>query len=167
MLDRASEKGRRSLLLAAQTLRARRRFTRFDQNWPLATSAPPSDTQLDGSAAQRAVPASQRGSERERAGIVGETDINPQDVADFRTFFGLAASPINVIHNGPPPGILAGRRRDGIFIRSSMVRCSREGCDYRLRCERVDREQLGCGSLGPVHRRPQSCAHHERELWRV
>ncbi|MGH9528599.1 MAG: Ig-like domain repeat protein [Terriglobales bacterium] len=42
--------------------------------------------------------------------IVGETDINPQDVADFRNFFGLPAltgSQLNIIHNGPAPGILA------------------------------------------------------------
>lgn len=44
--------------------------------------------------------------------IVGETDINPQDVADFRNFFGLpaygqAGGPmLNIIHNGVPPGIL-------------------------------------------------------------
>jgi subtilase family serine protease len=41
--------------------------------------------------------------------IVGETDINPQDVVDFRNFFGLpplASSQLNVIHNGPAPGIL-------------------------------------------------------------
>jgi Pro-kumamolisin, activation domain/Bacterial Ig-like domain (group 3) len=44
--------------------------------------------------------------------IVGETDINPQDVFDFRNFFGLPvyAQPggptLNVIHNGPAPGIL-------------------------------------------------------------
>jgi hypothetical protein len=44
--------------------------------------------------------------------IVGETDINPQDVTDFRNFFGLPAygqsggPKLNIIHDGPPPGIL-------------------------------------------------------------
>src|SRR5512141_2865530 len=44
--------------------------------------------------------------------VVGETDINPQDVADFRNFFGLPAygqpggPSLNIIHNGPAPGIL-------------------------------------------------------------
>ncbi len=38
--------------------------------------------------------------------IVGETDINPQDVASFRTFFGMPAPNLNVIHDGPDPGIL-------------------------------------------------------------
>jgi hypothetical protein len=44
--------------------------------------------------------------------IVGETDINPQDVADFRNFFGLPAygqqggPALNIIHNGVAPGIL-------------------------------------------------------------
>jgi len=38
--------------------------------------------------------------------IVAETDINPQDFADFHTLFGLPASTLNVIHDGPDPGIL-------------------------------------------------------------
>ena len=39
-------------------------------------------------------------------GIVGETDINPQDVSDFRNFFGLPAAKLTITHNGPDPGIL-------------------------------------------------------------
>lgn len=48
----------------------------------------------------------------ETLAIVGETDINPQDVTDFRNFFGLPAygqsggPTLNVIHDGVPPGIL-------------------------------------------------------------
>jgi subtilase family serine protease len=38
--------------------------------------------------------------------IVGETDINPQDIADFRNYFGLPPVTLNVIHDGPAPGIL-------------------------------------------------------------
>jgi subtilase family serine protease len=43
--------------------------------------------------------------------IVGESNINPQDIADFRSLFGLPAqttangNPLNVILNGPDPGI--------------------------------------------------------------
>ncbi len=37
--------------------------------------------------------------------VVGETNINPQDVADFRSMFGLPANPPNIILNGPDPGI--------------------------------------------------------------
>lgn len=43
--------------------------------------------------------------------IVGESNINPQDVADFRSMFGLPANststgnPLNIILNGPDPGI--------------------------------------------------------------
>ncbi len=44
--------------------------------------------------------------------IVGETDINPQDVADFRNFFGLPAANLNIIHNGPAPGILIGEETE-------------------------------------------------------
>jgi subtilase family serine protease len=39
-------------------------------------------------------------------GIVGETDINPQDVSDFRNFFGLPAANLTITHNGSDPGIL-------------------------------------------------------------
>ena len=41
--------------------------------------------------------------------VVGETNINPQDVADFRSMFGLPAATANnpkIILNGPDPGIL-------------------------------------------------------------
>ena len=37
--------------------------------------------------------------------VVGETNINPQDVADFRTMFGLQPSAPNIILNGPDPGV--------------------------------------------------------------
>jgi hypothetical protein len=37
--------------------------------------------------------------------IVAETNINPQDVADFRSMFGLPANAPNIILNGPDPGI--------------------------------------------------------------
>jgi hypothetical protein len=37
--------------------------------------------------------------------IVGDSNINPQDVTDFRTLFGLPANPPNIILNGPDPGL--------------------------------------------------------------
>jgi len=37
--------------------------------------------------------------------IVGQTNINIQDVRDFRTLFGLPAKDPNIILNGPDPGI--------------------------------------------------------------
>src|SRR5208337_3822516 len=39
--------------------------------------------------------------------VVGETNINPQDVADFRAMFGLPVNPPNIILNGPDPGIVS------------------------------------------------------------
>ena len=42
--------------------------------------------------------------------MVGETNINLQDVADFRSMFGLPANDPNIILNGPDPGIT--RRRE-------------------------------------------------------
>ncbi len=39
--------------------------------------------------------------------IVSQTDINPQDFADFATIFGLSPKPtLNIIHDGPAPGII-------------------------------------------------------------
>src|SRR5579871_1988624 len=37
--------------------------------------------------------------------IVQDSNINPNDVSDFRSMFGLPANPVNVILNGPDPGI--------------------------------------------------------------
>ncbi len=39
--------------------------------------------------------------------IVGQSDIYPQDVSDFRADFGLPAPNLNIINNGPDPGHLA------------------------------------------------------------
>jgi len=36
--------------------------------------------------------------------IVADSNINPQDVTDFRTLFGLPTNPPNIILNGPDPG---------------------------------------------------------------
>src|SRR6266849_5034689 len=37
--------------------------------------------------------------------IVGETDINIQDIRDFRNLFGLPAKDPNIIYDGPNPGL--------------------------------------------------------------
>ena len=50
----------------------------------------------------------------ETIAIVGETDINPQDVADFRNFFGLPPLTLNVIHDGHGSRNPTGRRRNRI-----------------------------------------------------
>jgi Pro-kumamolisin, activation domain/Bacterial Ig-like domain (group 3) len=38
--------------------------------------------------------------------VVGDSDINPQDVAAFRTLFGLPAPNLDVIVSGPDPGLV-------------------------------------------------------------
>ncbi|HKV23920.1 MAG TPA: Ig-like domain repeat protein [Candidatus Acidoferrum sp.] len=50
------------------------------------------------------IPASLDGT-GESIAIVGDSNINPQDVTDFRTLFGLPNNPPNIILNGPDPGI--------------------------------------------------------------
>jgi hypothetical protein len=56
--------------------------------------------------------------------IVGETNINLQDVTDFRTMFGLVANgfpanTVNVILNGPDPGIQADESEADIDVQWS------------------------------------------------
>jgi hypothetical protein len=40
--------------------------------------------------------------------VVGQSNINLQDVADFRSIFGLSVNPPTVILNGPDPGLVSG-----------------------------------------------------------
>jgi subtilase family serine protease len=57
--------------------------------------------------------------------IVGESNINPQDVADYRSLFGLPANsnatgnPLNVILNGPDPGLQADESEADIDVQWS------------------------------------------------
>jgi hypothetical protein len=55
--------------------------------------------------------------------IVGESNINPQDVASFRAMFGLPANgttnPLNIILNGPDPGIQADESEADIDVQWS------------------------------------------------
>jgi hypothetical protein len=50
------------------------------------------------------IPASLNGTGQQIA-IVADSNINPQDVTDFRTLFGLPTNPPNIILNGPDPGL--------------------------------------------------------------
>jgi pro-kumamolisin-like protein/Big-like domain-containing protein len=50
------------------------------------------------------VPAALDGTGQQIA-IVADSNLNPQDVADFRTLFGLPTNPPNIILNGPDPGL--------------------------------------------------------------
>jgi hypothetical protein len=49
------------------------------------------------------IPSSLTGA-NEQIGIVADSNINPQDVTDFRNLFGLPSNPPNIILNGPDPG---------------------------------------------------------------
>jgi hypothetical protein len=43
----------------------------------------------------------------EKIAIIGDSNINIQDINDFRSLFGLPANPPNIILDGPDPGIIA------------------------------------------------------------
>jgi len=47
--------------------------------------------------------------------IVGETDINPSDIATFRSLFGLPAKAPNIIVNGTDPGISPGDEPEAVL----------------------------------------------------
>lgn len=59
------------------------------------------------------VPASLDGTGQTIA-IVSPTNINTQDVANFRTIFGLPANAPNVILNGPDPGLIPGVEMEAV-----------------------------------------------------
>jgi subtilase family serine protease len=54
---------------------------------------------------QSPAPATQFNGDGVTIAIVAQSDINPNDVAQFRTLFGLPAPNLNVIENGPDPQI--------------------------------------------------------------
>ena len=58
------------------------------------------------------IPAGADGSGQSIA-VVAQSNINIQDVRDFRTMFGLAANDPQIIVNGPDPGILADTGDEG------------------------------------------------------
>jgi hypothetical protein len=58
------------------------------------------------------IPAGADGSGQSIA-VVGQSNINIQDVRDFRSMFGLAANDPKIVVNGPDPGILASTGDEG------------------------------------------------------
>ena len=46
--------------------------------------------------------------------LIEESNINPQDVADFRKLAGLPSATVNVIVNGPDPGLVYGEETEAI-----------------------------------------------------
>jgi len=51
--------------------------------------------------------------------IVAETEINPQDVTDFRNFFGMPAPNLQIIHNGPSPGFVSDETESDLDVQWS------------------------------------------------
>ena len=51
--------------------------------------------------------------------IVGESNINPQDVTNFRSMFGLSTNNPNIILNGPDPGLQADESEADIDVQWS------------------------------------------------
>lgn len=50
----------------------------------------------------------------ESIALIEESNINPQDVTDFRKITGLPAATVNVIVNGPDPGLVGGEETEAI-----------------------------------------------------
>ena len=62
--------------------------------------------------------------------IVGESDINPNDVATFRTLFGLPAPQLNIIVNGPDPGVNAAESEGDIDVQWAGAVAPNATIDY-------------------------------------
>ena len=78
--------------------------------------------------------------------VVGETNINPQDVADFRSMFGLSVNPPNIILNGPDPGITSlgeeGEADLDVQWSGAVARKARRLISWSLRLRRRPRELI-------------------------
>ena len=62
--------------------------------------------------------------------VIAKSNLSLSDVSAFRSNYGLSAGSVNVVLNGPDPGILtAQRRRRGSFSRHGMVGRSRQRRD--------------------------------------
>jgi subtilase family serine protease len=62
--------------------------------------------------------------------IVGDSNINPQDVTDFRTLFGLSANPPNIILNGPDPGLNADEGEAALDVQISGMVAPQAAIDF-------------------------------------
>ncbi len=62
--------------------------------------------------------------------IVGFSDINIQDVRDFRTLFGLPANDPVIVHNGPAPGIISEEGEADLDVQWSGAVAPRAQVDF-------------------------------------
>lgn len=62
--------------------------------------------------------------------IVGVSDVNVQDVSDFRNLFALPTNPPNVVHNGPDPGVNGGEGEADLDIEWSGAVAPNAQIDY-------------------------------------
>ncbi len=62
--------------------------------------------------------------------IVGFSDINVQDVRDFRTLFGLPANDPVIVHNGPAPGIIGEEGEAALDVQWSGAVAPRAQVDF-------------------------------------
>jgi subtilase family serine protease len=62
--------------------------------------------------------------------IVGDSNINPQDVTDFRTLFGLPTNPPNIIVNGPDPGLNADEGEAALDVQISGMVAPKATIDF-------------------------------------
>jgi subtilase family serine protease len=62
--------------------------------------------------------------------IVGDSNINPQDVTDFRTLFSLPTNAPNIILNGPDPGIGASEGEADLDVQVSGMVAPKATIDF-------------------------------------
>ena len=81
--------------------------------------------------------------------VVGETNINPQDVADFRSMFGLPANPPKIILNGLDPGIASDETEADLDVEWSGAVA--KGATIDLVVSETTESTAGRGSLRALH----------------
>ena len=63
-------------------------------------------------------------------GIVGDSNINPQDVTDFRNLFGLPVNPPNIVLNGPDPGVGGSEGEADLDVQTSGMVAPKATIDF-------------------------------------
>jgi len=101
----------------------------------------------------------------ETIAIVGESNINVQDVASFRSMFGLPVNNPNVILNGPDPGIQPDESEADIDVQWYGAVAPNTTIDFVV--SQSTENDTRNRSLRCLYRREQPRRCHERKLRRM
>ena len=98
--------------------------------------------------------------------VVGQTNINIQDVQDYRSMFGLPANDPTIILNGPDPGIIQDESEADLDVQVSGGVAPKATVKFVVSETPTTGVTAGI-DFGPLHHRQQYCRGIKRELRRV